>query len=194
MRSIDEIAASSITPGRKDDDRRSSQAVPTQGASFADALSKAVERTSGNKPGGDPRHLPLPGSAPAADGFQERALGIRAYRQQLLASNIANADTPNYKAVDIDVQEAMKNARYTTGPSVKLATTSSLHISGQAPSTYQGVPIKYHVPSQAGADGNTVEMDVERSKFSENALMYEFSLDRVKGHFKDLMELLRNLK
>ena len=43
-------------------------------------------------------------------------------------------------------------------------------------------------------DGNTVEMDVERSKFAENAVMYEFSLDRVSGHFKHMMEMLQNLK
>jgi len=75
---------------------------------------------------------------------------------------------------------------------LSLATTANGHLSGgtQAPP----FPLKFHVPYQAAADGNTVEMDVERQKFSENSLMYQFSLDRVSGHFKHLMELLQNLK
>ena len=54
--------------------------------------------------------------------------------------------------------------------------------------------MKYHVPHQTAADGNTVEMDAERQKFSENSLMYQFSLDRVSGHFKHFMELMQNLR
>jgi len=54
-------------------------------------------------------------------------------------------------------------------------------------------PLKYQVPSQDSADGNTVDMDVERAKFAENSIMYEYSLDRVSGHFKMLMELYKNL-
>ena len=128
-------------------------------------------------------------------GFQESALGLRAYRQQLVAANIANADTPGYKAVDIDFQEALRIARSVanTAP-LALSTTAFGHISAQAISASPPYPLKYHTPSQASADGNTVEMDVERSKFAENAVMYEFSLDRVSGHFKMMMELYQNLK
>ena len=103
--------------------------------------------------------------------MHETALALRAYRQQLLASNIANADTPNYKAVDIDIADALRNGR----------------------STPSEVPLKYVVPSQGSVDGNTVEMDVERAKFAENALMYEYEVDRVKGHYQMQQELLKNL-
>ena len=102
----------------------------------------------------------------------EMALALRAYRQELLASNIANADTPGYKAVDIDVEETLRNRQ----------------------SNIPTIPLRYHVPGQASIDGNTVEMDVERAKFAQNALMYEFAVDRVKGHYMHMMELLKDLK
>ncbi len=127
-------------------------------------------------------------------GFQETALGLRAYRQQLLASNIANADTPGYKAVDIDFNEAVRiaQAAMQNGPE-RLSTTNSRHLAGSTGSTPYSIPLKYAVPQQPSADGNTVELDVERAKFAENAIMYEFSLDRVKGHYMMMQELLKNL-
>lgn len=142
-----------------------------------------------------PNHISLAGQAHEQrdHGLHERALALRAYRQQLIASNIANADTPNYKAVDIDIQEALRLDRSMSTPA-HIATTNSRHLQGQASSPFPGVPLKYHVPRQDSVDGNTVELDVERSKFAKNALMYEFSLDRISGHFKMMMELLRNLK
>ncbi|MDP1595392.1 flagellar basal body rod protein FlgB [mine drainage metagenome] len=103
------------------------------------------------------------------DSLNERALGLRAYRQELLASNIANADTPGYKAVDFDIQEALRTGK-----------------------TAKTVEVKYVIPSQGSVDGNTVEMDVERVKFAENALMYEYHVDRVRGHYKDMEDLLKN--
>lgn len=106
----------------------------------------------------------------AIDSLNERALGLRAYRQELLASNIANADTPGYKALDFDINAALRNG---------LSATSNL-------------PLQYHVPNQSSIDGNTVEMDVERAKFAMNALMYEYHVDRVKGHYKDMDDLLKN--
>ncbi|MDA8254784.1 MAG: flagellar basal body rod protein FlgB [Betaproteobacteria bacterium] len=128
------------------------------------------------------------------EDIHEVALGLRAYRQQLLASNIANADTPGYKAVDIDFQEALRIAQTAMqGGAVKLSTTAAGHLSAPAPTQYSNIPLKYHVPQQAGIDGNTVEMDVERAKFTENALRYQFSLDRVSGHYKDLLALLKDL-
>ncbi len=142
------------------------------------------------------RHIPLTGQQQQEGGedIHEVALGLRAYRQQLLASNIANADTPGYKAVDMDFQAALRMARTTMqGGSVKLSTTAEGHLSAQAPTKYSSIPLKYPVPQQASIDGNTVEMDVERAKFTENALMYQFSMDRVGGHFKDMLELLKNL-
>lgn len=113
---------------------------------------------------------------------------MRAYRQQVIASNIANADTPGYQAVDIDLNAAMRLAN---GTPLTLNVSAPGHLSSVAVSPY---PLTYPAPLQPNADGNTVDMDVERAKFAENALMYEFSLDRVSGHYKHLMEMLQNLK
>ncbi len=142
------------------------------------------------------QHFPIGGSSHDGDhGFQETALGLRAYRQQLIASNIANADTPGYKAVDIDFQEALRIAQYAVNAMpLALSNTASGHISGQAQSAAPSYPLKYSIPSQPSADGNTVEMDVERAKFAENTVMWEFSRDRVSSHFKMLMEMLQNLR
>ncbi len=102
--------------------------------------------------------------------FFERALRVLAHRQQLLASNIANADTPGYKAVDIDVREAL--------------------LSG---TPENAIPKKYHVPSQGSADGNTVEMDVERAKFAQNAIVYETAVTLVRDHYMMMNNMLKDL-
>jgi len=155
----------------------------------AGAASGASLPTSGN-----PSAL-LGQSHQASHNVQEIALGLRAYRQQLIASNIANADTPGYKAVDIDFPEALKQAQSASGlKPIAMAVTAAGHLSGQISSSPNGIPLKYRVPIQASADGNTVEMDVERAQFAENAIMYEFSLDRLKGHFMMMGELFKNLK
>lgn len=142
-----------------------------------------------------PQHFSI-GGAPhrGPTHFQEKALGLRVYRQQLLASNIANADTPGYKAVDIDFAEAAQMAMANQGKPLAMATSAPGHVAGSAGGETPPFPLKYHVPYQASADGNTVEMDVERQKMAENSLMHQFSLDRVSGHFKMLMELYQSLK
>lgn len=190
--------------------------------SFAAALSQVMGRTPGTVLSGTPspassadgaqnsahrdawpslgdgfqrRHIPLAGSGHPSHDFQQLALGLRAYRQQIIASNIANADTPGYKAVDIDFQEALRNAQAAANvPPVSLTTTSGGHLSGQSTGTQPPIPLKYHVPSQGSIDGNTVEMDVERAKFAENTVMHQFAMDRVSGHFKHEIEMLQSLK
>ena len=157
---------------------------------------EAATAANSSSPANGSRHIPLAGQQQPEGGedIHEVALGLRAYRQQLLASNIANADTPGYKAVDMDFQAALRIARSTMqGGPVKLSATAAGHLSTPAPTRYSNIPLKYHVPQQASIDGNTVEMDVERAKFSENALMYQFAMDRVSGKFKDMLALLRNL-
>ena len=190
--------------------------------SFAAALSQVMGRTPGTVLSGTPspassadgaqnsahrdawpslgdgfqrRHIPLVGSGHPSHDFQQLALGLRAYRQQIIASNIANADTPGYKAVDIDFQEALRNAQAAANvPPVSLTTTSGGLLSGQSTGTQPPIPLKYHVPSQGSIDGNTVEMDVERAKFAENTVMHQFAMDRVSGHFKHEIEMLQSLK
>lgn len=124
--------------------------------------------------------------------FNEKALELRIQRQQLLASNIANADTPNYKAMDIDVEAVLREIKAGREP-IAMAITSVNHFSGQS-SSVSSPPIKYRIPLQPNLDGNTVDMQIEQAKFTENALKYQFSLDRVSGRFKEMRALLNDLK
>jgi flagellar basal-body rod protein FlgB len=143
----------------------------------------------------DLRHFRISGSNHGtAHSLHETALGLREYRLQLIASNIANADTPGYKAVDIDLQETLRNAIATANTSpLPLFATVSNHVLAQTHLSTPPYLVKQRTPLQASADGNTVDMDVERSKFGENALMWQVSMDRVSGHFKMMMELFRSL-
>lgn len=109
--------------------------------------------------------------------FQETALALRAQRQEILASNIANADTPNYKARDFDFQGALQDAltKQSSPPGV-LATTNPRHIpraTADGNTLPDGTQVQYRVPTQNTVDGNTVDMDVERAQFADNALRYE---------------------
>lgn len=118
--------------------------------------------------------------------FQQQALGLRARRQEILAGNIANADTPNYKARDFDFSSALKEAvAGRGGGSLPLATTASRHLSTGAVSA--PVRLMYRTPSQASVDGNTVDMNVERAQFSENAVRYEAGLTFITHQLKMLM-------
>ncbi|MBU3693774.1 MAG: flagellar basal body rod protein FlgB [Rhodocyclaceae bacterium] len=95
-------------------------------------------------------------------------LKLSAQRQQLLAGNIANADTPGYKAVDFDFAAALGRAG---AARLRLATTEAGHLQGRRGA--DGVDIKYRIPAQDAIDGNTVEVDREAALFTENALVYQ---------------------
>lgn len=107
--------------------------------------------------------------------FQQQALGLRAYRQQVLAGNIANADTPHYKARDFDFASALEAA-------VAGRNEGDLAVMRTHPAHLAGVGgereprLLYRTPWQDAADGNTVEMDVERTEFADNAIRYEAGL------------------
>ncbi|HJV88480.1 MAG TPA: flagellar basal body rod protein FlgB [Noviherbaspirillum sp.] len=125
--------------------------------------------------------------------FQQTALKLRAERQQVLASNIANADTPNYKARDIDFNSALKQAMTgaATAPA-PLATTSPTHLGGMAASvTPSGTPLLYRGVRQGSVDGNTVDMDMERNQFTDNALRYEAGVTFVGMQLKNLLAAIQ---
>ena len=117
--------------------------------------------------------------------FPQAALDVRAYRQQLLASNIANADTPNYKARDIDFKSALQGAMDGQMGSLALATTSPRHIEGSATQPLDAYA-KYRNEQQSSVDGNTVDMDVERSAITENSVQYEASVTFINGLLKTM--------
>jgi flagellar basal-body rod protein FlgB len=112
----------------------------------------------------------------------ERALQFRAQRNEVLSSNIANADTPNYKARDLDFGQVLKGARQ---QSINLQTTSDLHKQAWG-MTKQGAQTMYRVPTQPSLDGNTVSTDVEQAQFAENALQYRASLAFLDGSIRTL--------
>jgi flagellar basal-body rod protein FlgB len=122
-------------------------------------------------------------------GFMRNALNLHAQRQQLLAGNIANADTPNYKAVDIDFSRALQTAMGSSRP-VGLNTTAPGHLQALS-SNPLGAKTLYRQAVQPSIDGNTVDMDVERAQFIDNAIRYQFALDRIGGKFKTMELALR---
>lgn len=120
--------------------------------------------------------------------FDRQALGLRARRQRVLANNVANADTPNYKARDFDFSQALAAAtgRADLDGGLAMTTTSSGHLAA-ASARNSAAALKYRVPDQPSLDGNTVSMDVERASFADNTVRYETALS--------LMNIqLRNLK
>src|SRR3990167_5197228 len=118
--------------------------------------------------------------------FHQEALNLRARRQEVLSANIANADTPNFKARDIDFSSSLTQAveRGRQSQSMAMANTSSRHLTGQAHAA--GGELMYRTPSQSSIDGNTVEMDVERVNFADNALRYEVNLTVLGSKIKSL--------
>ena len=117
----------------------------------------------------------------------EQALQFRAHRNQVLSSNIANADTPNYTARDLDFGAALKGARQ---ESIGLTKTSDLHKAAWGVSK-DGSRTMYRVPTQPSLDGNTVAMDVEQAAFAENALQYRASLAFLDGTIRSLRYALK---
>jgi flagellar basal-body rod protein FlgB len=123
--------------------------------------------------------------------FQQTALTLRAARQELLASNIANADTPNYKAKDVNFASALQNALAGTATTLPVVQTSPMHLQGNTGQAIFGAPVMYRKPVQPSADGNTVDMDVERAQFADNALRYEASVKFVSDDLKEIMAAIQ---
>lgn len=122
-------------------------------------------------------------------GFLQSALNLRSHRQQLLASNIANADTPNYKARDIDFSKELQRAQGVQAGNLNLSATSPGHM--QAFAGTLNVQALYRATVQPSIDGNTVDMDVERAQFADNAIHYQFVLDRLSSKFKTMQSAIR---
>ncbi len=115
-------------------------------------------------------------------GIHEQALKFRAQRNEVLSSNIANADTPGYKARDINFADVLKSAD--TGQ-LSMKKTRAAH--QDAWNTLRGGGrMMYRVPMQPSLDGNTVESDVEQAAFAENAMQYRATLRFLDGKIRTL--------
>lgn len=125
-------------------------------------------------------------------GFHQKALNLRAYRQELLASNIANADTPHYKARDLDFKAALNNALSGgIGGQLSMAQTSSKHLAGEGANPH-GAALQYRTEYQSSVDGNTVNMDIERAAFSENAVHVDALLTFIRGRLGTLQTAMQS--
>lgn len=124
-------------------------------------------------------------------GNSAQILSLRAQRSELITSNLANADTPGYKAVDIDFESALASA----GSAGELKRTHGRHMamdgSSLAGQDSNELSLKYRVPDQPRLDGNTVETDVERMAFTENAIRYQATLNFLDGRIKSIVSVLR---
>jgi flagellar basal-body rod protein FlgB len=116
-----------------------------------------------------------------AFGIHERALLLKGQRSEILAANLANADTPNYKARDIDFKTALNQAQQLQQSPLK--TTHDNHISSSASAVAS--ESLYRIPEQPSLDGNTVDARVEQAEFAENALQYQTTIrflnDKIQG-------------
>lgn len=123
--------------------------------------------------------------------FHRAALGVRTQRQQVLASNIANADVPQFKARDINFTQALEGAlAQREATSTSLSTTSPRHLQA-GPESTTDPNLLYRVPQQNSIDGNTVEMDVERAQFAENALHVEANLTFLNSQIKMMLAAIQ---
>ncbi len=114
----------------------------------------------------------------------EKSLAVRAQRMEVLARNIANADTPQFKAQDIDFKQVMKFAA--EGPVV---TTNSKHLVEGPDQTTDG--LKYRVPFNVSFDGNTVELPVEQAKYGQYAAEYQTTLAILESRISGIRKALR---
>lgn len=125
--------------------------------------------------------------------FHQEALNLRHERQRVLASNIANADTPHFKARDVDFASELSSALQSgraAAQGMSLRTTSERHIDANGASS----PLRellYRMPAQPSLDGNTVDMDSERVAFAENAMRYQAALTLLNSRIQGLKSAMQ---
>ena len=124
-------------------------------------------------------------------GLYESALKLRSARAEILAGNLANADTPGYQARDFNFASALNNqmAAYPGGEELKL--TQPLHQDAVGGVGAGGMDVQFRTPTQPSLDGNTVEEQVEHAEFMQNSLEYQTSFTRLNGRFRSLMSAIK---
>ena len=117
-------------------------------------------------------------------GVHEKALGMRNRRMEVLSRNIANADTPNFKAQDLDFKTLLKDTQ-----EFAMKTSHAKHI--DMAETSAGADLKYRIPFNVAFDGNTVEMNVEQAKFGQSAADYQTTLNILENRVSGIRRALR---
>lgn len=123
-------------------------------------------------------------------GVHAKALGLREQRTELLARNLANADTPGYKARDLDFRAALASAEGSAHAGTLQATQPG-HIGAPdsaalAPGSTEAF-LKYRTPLAPSLDGNTVDAQLEQAAFADNAVRYQATLSFISSKFRSLM-------
>lgn len=132
----------------------------------------------------------MPINFDAALGLHADALKVRSQRAELLATNLANADTPNFKAQDIDFQAALNNA-VSKEPSAQVNMTHKNHMAMNTNSNGLITPVQYRIAMQDSLDGNTVDEQIEQAQFMQNSIQYQASLEFLGGKFQGITKALR---
>jgi len=129
----------------------------------------------------------MPISLDSALGVHAQALQLRSRRAELLAENLANADTPGYKARDVDFKQALGSAQQAGA----LKVTQPHHIQPGAVNGANSIQTGYRNPLQPSLDGNTVDVQVEQAAFARNAVDYQTSLTFLSGRIRTLLTAIR---
>ena len=115
-------------------------------------------------------------------GIHQQALQVRADRAEVLANNIANADTPNFHGRDLDFKAILNGE---TGNQLKVTTTNAAHAADVIHPDF-AADLMYRVPTQPSVDGNTLDVQEEMAQVGQNALAYQASFEFLNGKFKGL--------
>ena len=119
-------------------------------------------------------------------GIHEQALRVRTQRLEVLAQNIANADTPNYKARDVDFRSVLAEVGTL---STSMAATHQMHLqNGDNP---EADGLRYRIPFNTAMDGNTVEMSVEQAQYGKAAAEYQATLSFLESRVSSARKALR---
>lgn len=122
-------------------------------------------------------------------GIHEQALNLRSQRAELLANNLANADTPNFKARDVDFAAVLEKASGGRASGTELARTDTRHFSSRGDAA-SGAP-QYRIPNQPSIDGNTVEEHEEMARYAKNTVDFEASMYFLSSKFRGLQNAIR---
>ncbi|MFT6029196.1 MAG: flagellar basal-body rod protein FlgB [Oleiphilaceae bacterium] len=124
-------------------------------------------------------------------GVHEHALELRTNRAEVLANNLANADTPGFKARDIDFQSLLSEQMQgkSNEQSLKMTTTNGKHLPVNG--TDDSADLLYRTPSQPSLDGNTVDTQTEKAEFMKNTLQYQSSFQFLNSRFKGITTAIK---
>lgn len=123
-------------------------------------------------------------------GIHQQALSLRSQRNTVLANNLANADTPGFKARDFDFRTVLAQASGQGAGVDQVRVTHNRHLGGSSGGTDPGA-LLYRVPLQPAQDENTVESDREQAAFAENAVRYQASLQFLNGRITSMINVLK---